>query len=399
MTDRRPLRLAIVGNLCCNAVLYRQLLRGTSLQTELYMGRGELEDCTTDTLLQARADAGSLRDLKHHDWRIDIWDEWPAFDWLRRLPGGTTVQRALCFARFVASLRRADLVLSFAMYHIPAWMSGRPHVACCTGADLHEIALERGPRGWMMRRALRRAPVVKSSYDPLSRRNASRLGIRSIEPLFIPIPVGPRPVPPVEADGPVRVFMPSRHDWADESRDGIAKGNDRFVRAWARRVHEGWSSTLTFITYGEHVDATRRLVRDLGVEEHVEFRPKMLQEDLQREIERSDLIADQFDQGTPGALSLQAMATGRALAMYWDPASTFCYSEVPPLLNSKDEEELYDLLGRYATRDSLMDLGRSAHAWMSREYGHRRLVRSLLLSLATASGDSHLATEGDGRAL
>jgi hypothetical protein len=181
--------------------------------------------------------------------------------------------------------------------------------------------------------------------------------------------------------------MPSRQDWGGPGRDQLAKGNDRFIRAWARRVNEGWDSTLTIVEYGDHVAAAKKLVMELGVSEHVRYVPRLNQPDLQRSIEEADLIADQFDQGTPGILALQTMATGRALCIHWDEfSSLFAYSAVPPVLNGNREEILYQALRGCSSREQLQALGAAGYDWMSREYDRRKLRERLRFSVSLVTG-------------
>jgi hypothetical protein len=214
-----------------------------------------------------------------------------------------------------------------------------------------------------------------------------KLKLQISAPFMLPLHIPPQPVAFGARSGPIKVFMPSRQDWGGPGRDQLAKGNDRFIRAWARRVNDGWASTMTIVEYGDHVAAAKKLVGDLGVADHVRFVPRLNQPDLQRSIEDADLVADQFDQGTPGILALQTMATGRALSIHWDEfSSLFAYSTVPPVLNGNDEDVLYQALGGCASRDELQALGKAGYDWMCREYDRRKLCERLRLSVSLVTG-------------
>lgn len=392
------LRVALIGNLCDNAVIFGRLLKTEDLQISLYMDCKELQDCTLpevldegEPVLEKRIEA-----LKKRDPRVFIWDYAPGWKWISSLPFGETLFRSLMAIRFALRLRKEDVILSFAMYHIVAWLSGKPYIATSTGADLHEMAVEKSIKGALMRRAFKRANSVRASYDPLSRRNAIRLKLGDLSPFLIPWSVPEKPVAPVVKEGPIRVFMPARLDWTDTSRAGIAKRNDLFIRGWARMVNEGWDSMLTIVAHGDDVDATKSLVGELGVGDRVEFIPRLDQASLQEQIEGCDLVADQFDQGTQGAISLQAMATGRALAMYWDPSfSKFSFSSVPPIINGKTVEELYDGLRENPGREDMQKLGHQAHEWIRREFDADRLRSQLRLAISLATGVPLALSEDD----
>ena len=382
-------RVALIGNLCDVAVMFGELLRSEDLEIRVYVSRKELQDSMASFL---RGDlqeplAERITALQEHNPEVHIWDHAPGMQWLRVVPFGAKLVYALTYLRLLRNLRKADVVVSFAMHHVTAMFSRRPYLAFSTGADLHEIAMERSVRGWFMRRAFHRATALYASYDPVSRQNATRLKLQIAGPFLLPRDIPSKPPDFGERSGPIRVFMPSRQDWGGPGRDQLAKGNDRFIRAWARRVAEGWHSSLTIVEYGDHVAAAKDLVVALGVDDHVRFVPRLNQPELQRMIEEADLVADQFDQGTPGVLALQTMAAGRALSIFWDETSSlFAYACLPPVLNGDSEETLYQALTACDSREQLQAIGTAGHEWMCREYDRRKLRQRLRLSLAIAVG-------------
>lgn len=385
----RRLRVGLLGNLCDNAVIFGELLCAEDLEISLYMSCQEIEESTMPALLYGEGLSleERVRRLRRAEMRVFAWDHAPRLAFLRRLPLAAALLKGLLAARLAWSLRREEVLISFAMYHIPAWLSRVPYMAFCTGADLHEVAVERSAKGWLMRRALKQARLVRSTFDPRSRRHAVGLKLRLFRPFLIPWPIPPEPPLPQVVDGPIQVFMPSSQDWCNPQRWGIAKRNDLFIRAWAQRVGEGWDSHLTIVEKGPDLEATRNLVRELGVESRVRFIPVLDQQQLQEQIERADLVADQFDQGNPGALSLQALASGRALSLYWDEESSrLAYSCPPPVINGNTVEGLYQELKRFPGRGDLQELGRKGHAWMKREYDRTRLAAELRFHLSLAAG-------------
>jgi len=392
-----PLKLALIGNLCDNAVIFWRLLRAEDLQISLYMSSQELRDCTVPELVNdsAGTDDERIRHERNREPRIRIWDHAPKLSWVKKLPLGNGVFQALMVLRFAYWLHREDVVISFAMYHIVAWLSRRPYMAFCTGADLHEVAIERSYKGWLMRKALKRSRLVQATLDEISRENGVRLKLSTLQPFRIPWRISSQCPEWGNHQGPTKVFMPSNQDWCDPRRAGLAKRNDLFIRAWARRIDEGWESILTIVAHGPDIEATRRLVEELGIARVVRFIPRLDQTHLQAQIDASDLVADQFDQGVPGALALQTLASGRALGIFWDTSiSALTYLSVPPILNGKSEEELYEALRRHPSREDLQELGRKGYEWMKREYEPQRLRSQLRFAISLAVGRS-LSLEGD----
>lgn len=382
-------RVALIGNLCDCAVIFGQLLSSEDLEVSIYVSRKELQDSMSSALRGDKSEEleERIRRLRTHNPQATIWDHAPRLEWMKVLPLGARIVQAITFVRLLRELRKADVIVSFAMYHIVSMFSGRPYLAFSTGADLHEIAMESTTRGWLMRRAFHRASSVHASYDPVSRENATKLKLQISAPFLIPWEIPAQPAPFGDREGPINVFMPSRQDWGEPGSSQLAKGNDRFIRAWARRVKEGWASSMIIVEYGGHVQATKDLVEELGVAEHVRYVPRLNQPNLQRFIEEADLVADQFDQGTPGILALQSMASGRAVSIYWDEfSSLFAYSEIPPVLNGNSEEALYAALKACASRQDLQARGRAGYEWMTREYGRRKLREQLRLSVSMVTG-------------
>lgn len=386
----QPLRLALIGNLCDNAIIFANLLRADDLKPSIYMSSVELRACTLPAMqpVEGASFNEHIEKIQEANSDIHIWDYAPKLNWLMYLPVlGKIIFRGLTLIRFLWQLQKVDIILSFAMYHIVSLLSARPYITLSTGADLHEIAVEKSIKGWLMKHAFKRARSVRASFDPISKANAIRLKLGHIDPFLIPWPVPDKPPASSHSEGPIRVFMPSRQDWCDPERALLSKRNDFFIRAWARRVREGWDSVLTIVEHGEDVEATRSLVNDLGIADLVQFVPILDQASLQKQIENADLVADQFDQGTPGALALQALASGRALSIYWNESSSaHVFSQVAPVINGNSEKQLFEQLQRFAQRAHLRELGLQGHAWIKREYNHERLRRQLRWSIALACG-------------
>ena len=361
------MKVAIAGNLCDTTILFEKLLQSEDTEISTYLSCKELLDSKSSELfggggLDLEERVQLLREARPS---VHVWDYAPKFARiLRCLPGGSVLLMLILYLNLVRMLHEANCVVSFAWYHIASLLSRRSYVAFSTGADLQEIAIESSIRGYLMRRAFRKACSVYASYDSTSRANATNIGVTISRPFLMPWPVPERFVSFKVTEGPVRVF----------------------IRAWARRIKDGWKSTLTIVEFGNDIEATRRLVSELEIDEYVRFIPLLNQTVLQECVEKADLVADQFDQGTPGVLALQTMATGRALSIYWDLySSLFAYSVPPPVINGNNDETLYRGLCKCASRQDLQELGRRGHNWMKAHYDRNRIREDLRLSISFAT--------------
>jgi len=150
-------------------------------------------------------------------------------------------------------------------------------------------------------------------------------------------------------------FMIARHSWRSLWAD--LKGNDRFFRAFRRFVDAAHPRVrVVTIEKGPDVEASRRLIRELGIEEHVEWVREMDKDGVRAyESLPNCVVVDQFwhlewyrkypadrDRAISGFGSgaIEAMSAGRpVLTMFSD--QDFYEGASPPILNAFTEQEIY----------------------------------------------------------
>jgi hypothetical protein len=150
---------------------------------------------------------------------------------------------------FLRVLRDCDLIHTFGLGPIWAARTGRPFVFLSHGGDLNVVPfltddLMRRARGYLQRRALRRAAVVL--YGPWQQEAVDRLGLHNAR-YFPPWPINAdKYVPGDEAarqvmrqrfDCDLAIFCPATH--AHYTRPThFGKGTPQMLRAFARFVRE-----------------------------------------------------------------------------------------------------------------------------------------------------------------
>ena len=151
-----------------------------------------------------------------------------------------------------------------------------------------------------------------------------------------------------EFDTDFVVFHPSRQDWSESGDPVWEKGNDVFLRAFARFVREvDARAVAVLVEWGRSVTATRRLVTHLGIESRVHWIPPQPTRSMMRWMHASDVVADQFLVGAFGGITPKALACGRPVMLKLDDdAHRWCFPELPPVLNTADERAILEALQR-----------------------------------------------------
>src|SRR5439155_2362898 len=169
-------------------------------------------------------------------------------------------------------------------------------------------------------------------------------------------------------EGRIRFFHPSHFDWklhdAGIHRNS-SKGNDRFIRAFARAIQEGLDAECVFLERGSDRDAAKTLLTELGVGDRAIWRAELPRDELLKEIERADVVVDQFDVGGLGGIATEAMSLAKPVMIHLDEGCAgLLYADSPPVLNCHTEQEIYQQILRCRDRPALRMLGSSAREWV-----------------------------------
>ena len=176
-------------------------------------------------------------------------------------------------------------------------------------------------------------------------------------------------------DDQVIFFHPARQDWllADPS---MIKGNDRLIRAFARisRMHP--SARLVMIAWGRDLDATRDLIKSLGVESKIRWLDPMRKQDLWRTYLSSHAVLDQFVLPSFGGVTFEALALGcRVITNVDFGAAERFFSEAPPVYSASSETKFTRCLRQIILdRSDLAGVGDAGAEWIKRHHSAQRIV-------------------------
>jgi glycosyltransferase involved in cell wall biosynthesis len=177
-------------------------------------------------------------------------------------------------------------------------------------------------------------------------------------------------------------FMIARHSWRSVWND--AKGNDKFLRAFARFVRERRPNTrLICIDKGIDVAASRALIRELGIGEYIEWVPEMNKDRMRAYYGLPNaVVVDQFwhddwgrrypaDAVRPrigfGSGSIEALAARKPLiSVFFE--QDFYDGATPPILAAFREEEIHARLVEALEMgpEGRRSMGDAGHAFVTR---------------------------------
>lgn len=340
-----------------------KFLRNQGVDAHVFVLSGEVNSYSSNPL---KADAHPGGDFPQwvHPWsgKLSIFRDYPLFKNFDVIEGGTIVPVILQF-----------LVSDF--------------IAYANGADLKEFASQPSLAGYLQRRAYRKARMIRFG-DVTMLRWMEQFGLRQgrFVPCIMDVESYRREEAPVNTSrngGHLTLFHAARLDWTDTSgRRHSLKRNDLFIRAFARFIKDGNSAELRMVDWGVDRQETRELIESLGISEKVTMLPQMDKQSLIDQYYEADIVVDQFFIGSPGLVSLEAMACKKPVICYFDnECAKVCYEgDVPPVMNAKTEEEIFLTLCKLNDETLRESVGKVAQAWI-RNHHHGDVVAQKLLSL------------------
>lgn len=260
-----------------------------------------------------------------------------------------------------------DVIFGYAYAAVPPLLySMTPYVPVEIGT-MREVPFEDNSLGRLLAMAYRTAPHVIVT-NPDVRSAAEELGVERYS--FVPHPVDSevwRPGTDEERHSlhqdygaDYLILAPARQNWR-------LKGNDKYFRAFAQVINTiGPKAKLLVATWGQEIERSKQLVKELGIEDFVVWLNPVPEMTLARMYQAVDLVFDQFgDCGTFGLITPKAMSCGVPVLINYKPQlHNWCYSAHPPLTPVYTEEEIFHWTLQY-----LLQPGRKEEAsQQSREW-------------------------------
>jgi 2-polyprenyl-3-methyl-5-hydroxy-6-metoxy-1,4-benzoquinol methylase/glycosyltransferase involved in cell wall biosynthesis len=276
-----------------------------------------------------------------------------------------------------------DVIQAYSTYPIIPLLASIESFAAYEHGTLRDIPFEQSPVGRACALGYREAPVVfVTNGDDLE--PARRLGIDPARVVALPHAVDTNKLfqfatrnddlRPAAHSQPL-FFAPARHDWTEGVRSQL-KGNDRLIRALPLVLEQDAGCHVVFVEWGRHVPQSKRLIRELGIEDVVTWVRPLRKEALWQRYLASHAVVDQFVMDVIGGVAFEAMALGCRVVTALDAAvSESFFGEAPPLLAAQTPEEIAAaLLGVIEDPGDEQMLGARARDWVLRCHSSERIV-------------------------
>lgn len=309
-----------------------------------------------------RFDVKDIGDPYHPDWdRLNR--DFVKPDWLHFLDlKGNMVGR---LNQIRKEIKKYDLIVAHVPFFIYTYLFRRSYLPFEAGTIRYfgEIGLSyKGIRYWVMKRSYQSARIVLvTNPDTLDLCDKYRL-----KWVFVPFAINMqryRPVKVNPVDGHENVvFCYSRQNW-------IEKGQDKLIKAFSRFVKDSRDSLLILVEWGADIAKSKELIAQLKLEKHVKWVPLMSKPSLIEWINRSTVVADQFNLGSSGTAGFEAMACGKPLAIYLSQSHfARVYDEFPPVLNVRTEDEIAHSLEVCSDKKTREEIGRKSRQWVTEHH-------------------------------
>lgn len=255
-----------------------------------------------------------------------------------------------------------DLTHAYVELPIFAMLSGKKFVSHALGSDMSELAFSNSFKGMLLRRAYKKSKTiifVPHHYPMLKKLKLSHKGI------FIPFIVDHDKFKPQKIEtysskfkNKFIIFHPTNQIWD-------VKANDRFLRAFIRLAKKNKNLFLILGERGKNIHEAKELLKNNGIQNQIEFIPTQSQEKLQYYYNLCDVVADHFSYGTLGGITFESMCTQKPVLAHMSEIYSKLYKEIPPIVNVKTEEEIYDSLNELINSKSLrLEIGRKSRNWI-----------------------------------
>jgi len=171
----------------------------------------------------------------------------------------------------------------------------------------------------------------------------------------------------------ILVFAPARHEWRKDLPDpNNNKGNDILIKGVSKAIKEkGIRILLVLVEWGRDFLLSKKLIKELSIEENVVWIPRVPREELRYYYYLSDIVADQFCAGGHGVLALEVLALEKVLLTYINNDFEITAKRpVPPCLNAKTPEQICAMLADFATnRKAYANMGKRGRQWVENYHG------------------------------
>ena len=302
----------------------------------------------------------SINDPKSHDPGISSYPDWVIFyDRDKKTKTFSIIQ----------AMKKYDLVCAYNTLPLHAMLSGRPYVAVTGGDELRKKAFERSLTGYMLKRAYKKADYIVYTW-PVAKPYLDRLGLDGV---YIPriwdaqsfARTAEQPT-----DSTLKIFHPTAQLWD-------LKGNENFLRAFARLCSEGRNVYLYYVDWGRDSQRAKSILAEPEAARRTKVIPgPVSRETLSEFMSKSDVLADQFNTGSFTRMGIEAFYFGIPVMLYLDEGLyRQAHGDLPDTLQCRTEPQIYEkILWAMDNKDRLKVMAAASREWVLRHFDLQKNV-------------------------
>jgi len=296
---------------------------------------------------------------------------------------------------YLLALRQYDLVQFSGGAMALAIFIAQPFVILPTGNDLFTSPFEETVNGLLIRAAYRNAQDIltcDTSYPVYLK----RLGVSRHQVAWLLIDFQRYEGLSGEAvrqewtrrvGGSRFILMVCRQQW-------FWKGNDHFLRGFAK-IHQDFPEwRLILCSWGPDIEQTRALISELGLEQKIGWIPLASRPMLRQFQAAADLIADHCQEYGYGASVVESMASGKPVCMRLKDHTGYM-ADPPPLIVFPSVEEIPQTLRQWLSDpQQIAAQGERCRQWVLKHHTNAdRYMQAYVDALAIASGQPECVVE------
>ena len=169
------------------------------------------------------------------------------------------------------------------------------------------------------------------------------------------------------------VFHPARQHWEAQRHPSWEKGNDIFLKGFARFVKTARpSAAAILVDWGRTVAQSKALIDELGIADRIAWIKPQNAAGMAAYIRASDVLADQFFLGAWGSTMPRALYLGTPAMIYVnEEVHRWCFAEMPPIVNTDSSDAVHAGLCRLLDESYRRDISAAGRAWYDKYHSNQ----------------------------
>lgn len=286
-------------------------------------------------------------------------NKWKPPFWIRFLDIGNKkglIKRISVRFRMIRMMREYDLVIAHTPSSIYAMFAGVPYIPFDAGYIRYIL----GPnlRQRLALKSYKAAPFIIYT-NPDTKRIFESASLEN-KLVFIPFAIDTEKYSPsneIPNEVPTVILFPTRHIWQEKGNDIAIMAFDRYQKKFNPNAE------LHLCKWGKDLELSISLIKKLGTR-NIIWHETLSKLKLITLYRKADVVLDQFVLGSYGTLTPEAMSCSKPVLTYLDKDTNLeAFGEMPPVVNVKTPEEIFDALTSL-DRTKLLELGRKGRNWV-----------------------------------